>query len=290
MKEKFEKHKLLILETIPPRSVTVKKYIRFCEMAINRGVDVIAITDLPMGKVKISPIAPAHVLCENNIDILMHFTRTTRNIIRIEGDLLAAHMLGVNNILILSGDDPSFGTYPFATRVDDLSIYELFKLVKLLNEGKDLAGNRICGNANFYFGGVFSLYEKAAEVTIERMNKKIKNGSSFFVSQPIMEPEIFLRFWDIARKTLLPTKLVLSLIVLESVERMMYFSTVPGIFIPSFYKNINDDNILYELSLEAIFNTIKLTYEIVSGYYITATTKNLDTIEKIARYIKNFCS
>jgi 5,10-methylenetetrahydrofolate reductase len=84
-----------ILETLPPRGTNPDKYLAFCKEAVEQGAQVIAVTDLPMGSARVSPIAPAHMLAEMGLEVLMHFSRTTRNAIRIEGDLIAAHMLGI---------------------------------------------------------------------------------------------------------------------------------------------------------------------------------------------------
>ncbi|WP_448375379.1 methylenetetrahydrofolate reductase, partial [Fervidobacterium sp.] len=244
----FESH--FILETLPPRSSNPEKYLDFCKSAVGSGAQVIAVTDLPMGSARVSPIAPAHMLVENNIEVLMHFSRTTRNAIRIEGDLIATHMLGIKNILLLSGDDPRVGTYPFSSSVEDFSIYDVFKLTKLLNEkNEDLAGLKIYGTFSFNSGGVFSPFEKDVNQTLERMGLKIQNGCNFFVSQPIFNKEIILSFLDKAQELLNKTKIYIALMCFESIKQLEYFSKVPGVFVPKEYFKQKDDSHLEQYSI-----------------------------------------
>ncbi|WP_448376365.1 methylenetetrahydrofolate reductase [Fervidobacterium sp.] len=277
----FESH--FILETLPPRSSNPEKYLDFCKSAVGSGAQVIAVTDLPMGSARVSPIAPAHMLVENNIEVLMHFSRTTRNAIRIEGDLIATHMLGIKNILLLSGDDPRVGTYPFSSSVEDFSIYDVFKLTKLLNEkNEDLAGLKIYGTFSFNSGGVFSPFEKDVNQTLERMGLKIQNGCNFFVSQPIFNKEIILSFLDKAQELLNKTKIYIALMCFESIKQLEYFSKVPGVFVPKEYFKQKDDSHLEQYSIHRCISIIEELSKYVNGFYLTSTTKNLETIKVIA--------
>ncbi|ABS61421.1 methylenetetrahydrofolate reductase [Fervidobacterium nodosum] len=279
--------KRFILETLPPRGVVLEKYVDFCIKAVESGAEIIAVTDLPMGSARVSPIAPAHILVEKGIDVIMHFSRTTRNAIRIEGDLIASHMLGIKNLLILSGDDPRVGTYPFSSCIEDFSIYDVFKLVKLLNEkGEDLAGLKIFGKFSFNSGGVFSPFEKDYKQTIQRMNTKIETGCLFFVSQPVFNESTILNFLKKAEGDLNETKIYVSLMVFESVQQLEYFSKVPGVFVPKEYFHQKDDRALKNYSYKNCLGIIEKLSPYVQGFYLTSTTKDLEIIKGLAEVIQ----
>ncbi|MGQ9856429.1 MAG: methylenetetrahydrofolate reductase [Fervidobacterium sp.] len=283
MKNFLDKH--FILETLPPRSSNAEKYIEFCREAVESGAEIIAVTDLPMGSARVSPIAPAHMLVENNIEVLMHFSRTTRNAIRIEGDLIATHMLGIKNLLILSGDDPRVGTYPFSSSIEDFSIYDVFKLVNLLNEkGEDIAGVKIYGKFSFNPGGVFSPFEKDVSQTLERMVRKIENGCRFFVSQPVFSQETmvnFLQETEIHKRT----EIYVALMVFESVQQLQYFSKVPGVFVPKEYFHQRNDEHLKWYSVKRAISIVESLSKYVTGFYLTSTTKDLDVIKQVAEAV-----
>ncbi|MGC8819911.1 MAG: methylenetetrahydrofolate reductase [Fervidobacterium sp.] len=280
-------NKKFILETLPPRGTVANKYIQFCVESTIVGAEVIAVTDLPMGSSRVSPIAPAHMLVEKGVEVLMHFSRTTRNAIRIEGDLLATHMLGIKNVLILSGDDPRVGTYPFSSSVEDFSIYDVFRLVKLLNErNENLAGLKIYGTFSFNPGGVFSPFEKDYMQTIERMNKKVENGCKFFVSQPVFSESTILNFLEKAEGNLKTNKIYVALMVFESLSQLEYFSKVPGVFIPKEYFHQKDETIK-SYSLKRAMNVVEKLSSYVEGFYLTSTTKDLEVIKNISEVIFN---
>lgn len=271
-----------ILETLPPRGTNAEKYIEFCIKACEVGVQVIAVTDLPMGSSRVSPIAPAHMLVEKGIEVLMHFSRTTRNAIRIEGDLIATHMLGIRNLLILSGDDPRVGTYPFSSSVEDFSIYDVFRLTKLLNEkSEDIAGIKIYGKFSFNSGGVFSPYEKDYKQTTERMRLKINNGCAFFVSQPVFSEEVVLKFLEADEELCKSTKIYIAIMVFESIQQLEYFSKVPGVFVPKEYFRQKTDEGIRNYSLKRAIRVIENLLPYVHGFYLTSTTKDLEVIKTI---------
>ncbi len=275
-----------VFETLPPRGTDPTKYISFCICAVENGAQVIAVTDLPMGSARVSPFAPAHLLVERGIDVLMHFSRRTRNAIRIEGDLLACHMLGIKNLLVLSGDDPREGTYPFSTSVEDFSIYDVFKLIKEMNEKKaDLAGVKLYGEFDFNPGGVFTPHVKNIEETLSRALEKEENGAKFFVSQPVFEFSTVEKVLK-KMKSKLKSKIYLSLMVFETVSQMEYFSKVPGVYIPEEYKeNAESDEKIKEYSLRNAIKIIEMSNQYVYGYYLTSTTRDLDVVQIIAKEI-----
>jgi len=275
--------KRFILETLPPRSTTSEKYIEFCGDAVKSGAQVIAITDLPMGSSRTSPIAPAHMLVERGIDVLMHFSRTTRNAIRIEGDLIASHMLGIRNILILSGDDPRNGTYPFSSSVEDFTIYDVFKLAKLLNEkNEDLAGVKVYGKFNFCPGGVFSTHEGDYRQTLERMNGKLANGCRFFISQPVFSQQEILDFLEKAEDIRNESNIYVAIMLFETRSQLEYFSKVPGVFVPKEYFRYESDEALKQFSLKRAILMVEKLARYVDGFYLTSTTKDLETIKAIS--------
>lgn len=276
-----------ILETLPPRGINYEKYIQFCQTSREMGAEIIAVTDLPMGSTRVSPIAPAHILVENGMEVLMHFSRTTRNAIRIEGDLIASHMLGIKNLLILSGDDPRVGTYPFASSVEDFSIYDVFKLTKLLNErGEDLAGVKIYGTFNFNAGGVFSPHEKDYKQTAQRMRLKIENGCNFFVSQPVFEYNCILSFFENELWVKNSTKIFVSLMVFETIQQLEYFSKVPGVFVQKEFFHQKDDKSLKKYSIKRAISIIEKLSPYVHGFYLTSTTKDFEIIKVIGETIQ----
>ncbi|PLV59024.1 methylenetetrahydrofolate reductase [Thermotoga sp. KOL6] len=281
MKKSLENGKCVVLEVLTPRGTNLKKFFDFTEKAWQTGIDAFTVTDMPMGRVRMAPWAVSHLLIESGKEVLMHFTRNTRNMIRIQSDLLGCHALGINNLLLLSGDNPVHGDYPKTTSVNDIDILDLIRLTKLLNEGKDLAGNKMNGKTNFFVGGALNPFSNK---DIERAKQKIEAGIDFLVTQPLFQGNVARTLKD-----KLNTKILASIVFFESVKQVGYFSGVPGIEIP---KEIIDssekgDEYVKEKSFEAVLKFVEETKNVIDGFYIVAIVKDLEKIRKVVEIAKN---
>jgi len=119
---------------------------------------------------------------------VLHFPTRGRNLLRVQGDLLAAHALGIRNLLVMMGDPPSVGDYPEAGDQHDIVPSGLVKLIKgSLNTGKDSAGISIGAGTLFHVGVAVNFYPQDLEREIKTFRKKIVSGADFAVSQPIFD-------------------------------------------------------------------------------------------------------
>ncbi|MCD6551939.1 methylenetetrahydrofolate reductase [Thermotoga sp.] len=280
MRKSLESGKCVVLEVLAPRGTNLKKFLDFTEKAWKTGIDAFTVTDMPMGRVRMAPWAASHLLVESGKEVLMHFTRNTRNMIRIQSDLLGCHALGIENLLLLSGDDPSHGDYPRTTYVNDVNILDLIRLTKLLNEGTDLAGNKMYGKTNFFVGGALNPF---SEKDLERAKWKIEAGVDFLVTQPLFQKDVAQKI-----KEKLNTRILVSIAFFENTKQMSHFSGVPGIEIPKEIIESADkgDEHVKEKSFETILRFIEETKNIVDGFYIVAVVKDLEKIRMVVEVAK----
>ena len=110
----------------------------------------------------------------------MQITGRDRNRIALEGDLLAADALGVNNVLCMSGDPPGRGDHPDAAGVFDLRAETLLSAVGSLNSGVDMYGNELAGATSLFAGAVVNPGADDLDTELARMEEKIRMGASFF--------------------------------------------------------------------------------------------------------------
>ncbi len=278
MKQLLDK-KLLVYEVIPPKGPNISKSVKLCEDMKSAGAEVIAITDLPVGKVRSSPWALAKILLDMGTNTLVHFNCRTRNALRIEADLIGMYILGIENILILSGDNPEGGDYPFSTVIEDFSVYEVINLTKKLNDGTDSAGNKLNGKTDFFTGAVFSLSEK----DFQRARKKIESGVDFFVSQPVFEMETLFKI-----KNEIPLPVLISVAFFKSKKQLLYFSKIPGINIPEDFLMISEDktdSYVKEYTLNKVLEFIEEAKKFVWGFYVSGIVKDVEGVRKIAEVL-----
>ena len=179
------------VEMDPPRGLSTHKLIAGASLLAEAGADVINIADSPMARMRMSPWAVCHVIQrEFKIETVLHFPTRGRNLLRVQGDLLAAHALGIRNVFVVMGDPTAIGDYPEAMDNYDLVPSGLIKLIKQnFNVGVDHAGADIGQPTSFFVGCALNLTPKNPAEEIKNLRRKLKAGADFILSQPVFQPE-----------------------------------------------------------------------------------------------------
>jgi homocysteine S-methyltransferase len=177
------------IEVDPPRGHSANRLIEVARELKRAGFDVMNIADTPMARMRMSAWALAHLIQrDTEMETVLHFPTRGRNLLRVQGDLLAAHALGIRNLLVVMGDPPSVGDYPEAGDQHDIVPSGLVKLIKgSLNSGTDSAGISIGAGTSFHVGVAVNFYPQDLEHEIKTFRKKIVSGADFAVSQPIFD-------------------------------------------------------------------------------------------------------
>src|SRR6202142_4449544 len=109
---------------------------------------------------------------------------------RVQGDLLAAHALGIRNVFVVMGDPTAVGDYPEAMDNYDLVPSGLIKLIKQgFNEGLDHSGTSIGQPTNFFVGAALNLCPSEPDQESKNLQRKLRAGADFFLTQPISRPD-----------------------------------------------------------------------------------------------------
>ena len=179
------------VEVAPPRSFTAQRVIATAEMLRDAGIDFLNISDAPLARMRMSPWAVAHLIQQQvDIETVLHFPVRGRNLLRVQGDLLAAHAMNIRNVFVTMGDPAKIGDYPDSFDTHDLVPTGLLKLVQQrFNQGIDQAGHSIGQPTAFTVGAALNLTPKDIQKEIKLTRKKIENGADFFLTQPIFDPQ-----------------------------------------------------------------------------------------------------
>ena len=182
---------VLSVEINPPRGLSVEKLLAGARLLADAGADVINVADSPMARVRMSPWAVCHLIQrEVGLETVLHFPTRGRNLLRVQGDLLASHATGVRNIFVVMGDPTSIGDYPEATDNYDLVPSGLIKLVKQgFNTGVDLHGDEIGEATSFYVGCALNPNATNIDQEIRVLKRKVEAGADFVLTQPVFEPD-----------------------------------------------------------------------------------------------------
>ncbi len=229
---------VLAVEMDPPRGLSTHKLVAGASLLKESGADVIDVADSPMARMRMSAWAVCDTLQHNvGIETTLHFPTRGRNLLRVQGDLLAAHALGIRNVFVVMGDPTAIGDYPEATDNYDLVPSGLIKLIKQgFNSGVDHSGTSIGQPTNFFVGAALNLSSPEPETEIKNLVRKLKAGADFFLTQPIFDPAAAHSFLErYAEMTGMPLQkpILVGILPLASHKHASFLhNEVPGIVIP----------------------------------------------------------
>jgi len=192
------------------------------------------VADSPLARMRMSPWASAYLIQQQiGIETILHFPTRGRNLLRVQGDLLAAHALGVRNLFVVMGDPPHIGDYPEASGDFDVAPSGLVRLINHnLNRGVDQAGNSIGQPTGFVTGAALNMDAANMARELRVLDKKLAGGARFALTQPIFDPAIVERFLaQLAGRPPLP--LIFGLLPLYNARHAHFLHhEVPGISLP----------------------------------------------------------
>jgi methylenetetrahydrofolate reductase (NADPH) len=232
LRERLESGQFVITtEMEPPKGTDLSQFLSTAAL-LKGKVDAINVTDNQRAIMRLSSVGGATLLVREGLEPILQLTCRDRNRMALQSDLLTAAVLGVRNVLAMTGDPVDAGDHPMAKAVFDISSAALLELIGQLNSGNDGAGHPLEGKTDFFCGATVNPCVEPLEPELKRFEEKVAAGARFFQTQAIYDLEAFARFIAIARK--LPVYIIAGLIPLRSV-RMAHFlnEKVPGIRVPT---------------------------------------------------------
>ncbi|MBP7227782.1 MAG: bifunctional homocysteine S-methyltransferase/methylenetetrahydrofolate reductase [Longilinea sp.] len=228
---------VIAVEMDPPRGLSTHKLLAGASLLAEAGADVIDVADSPMARMRMSPWAVCNLIQRKvGIETVLHFPTRGRNLLRVQGDLLAAHALDVRNVFVVMGDPTAIGDYPDAMDNYDLVPSGLIKLIKQgFNAGVDHAGADIGQPTSFFAGCALNLTPDDAESEIKNLRRKLRAGADFILTQPIYDLAAAQAFLARARAELdgIPVPILVGILPLSSARHAAFLHhEVPGINIP----------------------------------------------------------
>lgn len=217
-------------EVGPPKGTDIKEMKHHMEL-LKGKVDVVNITDNQSAVMRICSLAVCKIAMEHGLEPILQMTCRDRNRIGLQSDLLGAAVLGINNVLCMTGDHVSAGDHKGAKPVYDVESVQLLRIVDGLNNGKDMYGNEMKGATDFLQGAVVTPEANPLEPQLIKFEKKIRAGAKFFQTQAIYDIDKFREFMKHARK--FHVKILAGLVVLKSAGMANFLNNnVPGIKVP----------------------------------------------------------
>jgi len=230
--ERFKQGKFAITcEVGPPKGIEIEKMLDELE-SLRSKVDAFNVTDLQSSVMRVGSMATCRLLKDRDLEPIMQLTCRDRNRLGLQSDVLSAAVLGIENLLCLTGDHPQLGDHPEAMPVFDLDSVQLLSVVKGLMDGKDMAGNDLEGRPpEFCLGAVVNPGADPLEPQIIKMEKKVEAGAEFFQTQAVYEVDKFAAF--IEKVKYLKAPVMAGIVFLKSPGMAKFMNAnVAGIHVP----------------------------------------------------------
>ena len=221
---------VMTAEICPPRGTDMAGFVEKARLL--KDVVVAAnVTDNQRAVMRLSSLACAAVLIKEGVEPVFQMTCRDRNRLALQSDLLGAWVMGVRNVLALTGDHVTFGDHRGAKAVFDLDAVQLVDTIRTLNEGKNLNGKALQGGTDFYTGAVVTPEADPVEPEMIKFEKKVRAGARFFQTQAIFDMDRFKSFMEIASKH--DVKVLGGVLLLKSAKMANYLNEkVPGVKVP----------------------------------------------------------
>ncbi len=228
---------VVAVEVDPPKGHNAGRILEAARELGRSGVDVINVADTPLARMRMSAWALAHLIQrEADVETVLHFPTRGRNLLRVQGDLLAAHALGVRNLFVTMGDPPAVGDYPEAGDQSDIVPSGLVRMIKeSFNTGRDHSGKSIGGPTGFYVGVALNFNAPDLDCEIKVLRKKIASGADFALTQPLFEADPARRFIERCRDQFgeIPIPIIAGVLPPASARNAEFLhNEVPGIHLP----------------------------------------------------------
>lgn len=220
------------VEIVPPKGCDAHAMLESVRLIHEAGVDAVNVPDGPRAQSRMSAMATSLLIeREAGIEAVVHYTCRDRNLLGMQSDLLGAAAMGLNNLLLVTGDPPKMGPYPQATAVFDIDSIGLTNMANRLNHGLDLGGNPIGKPTSFTIGVGVNPGALDLSTELKRFAYKVEAGAQYAITQPVFDPKQLLEFLERIEGFRIPV--VAGIWPLASYRNAEFMSNeVPGVVMP----------------------------------------------------------
>jgi homocysteine S-methyltransferase len=220
------------VEVLPPKGCDPATLVAGVRTIRDAGVDAINVPDGPRAQSRMSAMAASLLIAREGIEPVVHYTCRDRNLLGMQSDLLGAAALGIQNLLLVTGDPPKMGPYPQATAVFDIDAIGLTNMVNRMNRGLDLGGNAIGKPTAFCFGVGVNPAALDLEHELKRFAWKVEAGAEYAITQPVFDIRQLETFLERVEGFKIP--IVAGIWPLASYRNAEFMANeVPGVVIPA---------------------------------------------------------
>jgi 5,10-methylenetetrahydrofolate reductase len=215
--------RVVLAEMDTPKGVDISNIISHSRFLKSR-VDAVVLPDLDNGVMHLNALAGGAILYREGIEPVIHVYGRDKNRMALQGDLLAAHILGIHNLLVVRGEEMVNGDHPDAKIVDDLDEIGILNMIQTLMDGTDMAGFDLQGKPEFTTGVAAPAIvdENQLEQAVTDAGKKIAAGAEYVMLQPVFDLDFYKQVINAFSSLNVPV--IASVFLLKNVGMARYIS------------------------------------------------------------------
>ena len=270
--------KVIAVELDPPYDAEYDKLIEYAHVLKKCGVDIITMADSPMGRSRVDSILMSvKVAKETGMNVMPHVCCRDKNMIAIRSSLLGAYISDIRNLLLVTGDP-----VPSTSRISTTGVFD-YNSIRLMNFVKEMNEEHFA-NEPFYYGGALNVTNGNLDKIIERMNKKIDAGASYFMTQPVFSDEAVERLKIIKEKV--DTKILCGIMPFVSYRNANFIKNefigidVPDSIVDRYTPEMSKDE-AEETGACIACELMEKLNTIVDGYYFMLPFNRVSLMERI---------
>ncbi|MCG8565207.1 MAG: methylenetetrahydrofolate reductase [Desulfobacterales bacterium] len=214
---------ILFAEMDTPKGVNISDLVTHVRSLKSR-IDAVILPDMDNGVMHLSALAGGAIMKQEGMDPVIHVYGRDKNRMALQGDLLAAHVLGIHDVLVVTGEEMIQSDHPDTQVVDDLDEPQILSMIQTLNQGRDLAGFDLRGVPEINSGcAVASIADEAQLKTeVELARQKIEAGAQYLVLPPCFDLSFYAQMIDAFKPLDVPV--IASVFLLKNVGMARYIS------------------------------------------------------------------
>lgn len=295
LKQKVQQQPTIIVELDTPKHLDTQRFFKNIEALDKAGIDAVTLADNSLATVRVSNIAAASLIKQNyHIEPLVHITCRDRNLIGLQSHLLGLSLLGINEILAITGDPSKVGHLPGATNVYDVNSKGLTELALRFNEGINTDGDALKSRTHFNIAGGFDPHVRNIDAAVRKLETKIESGMHYFITQPVFTKEKIIEIYEATQHLNVP--IFIGVMPITSYNNALFLhNEVPGIkmtddVLERFKAVAGDKAATYDLSISICKSLIDTVHKYFNGLYLITPFERVDYSLDLAAYSKSITS
>ena len=280
-----------IVELDTPKHLDTEKFFTNVGKLDAAGIDAVTIADNSLATVRIDNVAAASLIKQQfDIEPLVHISCRDRNLIGLQSQLLGLSLLGIHEILAITGDPSKIGNLPGASNVYDVNSKGLTEMALRFNAGINTDGDTLKKQTQFNIAGAFDPNVRNIDAAVRRLEKKIESGMHYFITQPVYSTEKIEAIYEATKHLDIP--IFVGVMPITSYNNALFLhNEVPGIkmsddILAQFEAVKADKAKTRALSIQLCESLIDTVAKYFNGLYLITPFEQVDYSLELAEYFK----